>query len=269
MPRFDPDTIAALAEGRIDPERARQLEREIAGDPSATAELAAHRVALQLARTGQIPVLTTEERTRLRAVIASSLGLEHAIPAVARHTPRRIPWAPIAVAAAALVGLVAVAPLANLLSTGQDSAAATTLGAHDELTTTAAATTEADTAATADVATTGGEIPAPAELGLQGDTGTTVSEEAVRSAQDDAALERLVAAFDAKATDAVPAEPTEETVCVAEAQARFPEAALLSISLETDDGITLVVFYTVADDGSVDAAAGYDPADCSLRGTLP
>jgi anti-sigma factor RsiW len=68
MSRYDLDTIAALAEGRLDPERARELERGIAADPVASAELAAHRTALTAAGTAPSPTLSTDERTMLRFV---------------------------------------------------------------------------------------------------------------------------------------------------------------------------------------------------------
>ena len=274
MPRFDLDTIAALAEGRLDPERARELERGIASDPVASAELAAHRTALAAARTAPSPTLSDDERSTLHASIASALGLEEPEAAQAPSAPRRVPWAAISLAAAALVALVSIAPLADLLSTGSETAAATTLGAL-ELTTTPP---QAD----ASVVITGGESP---DAGFESATTTaagttTIAGGTVRSSLGDPAVrERVVDEFDlAKSTGPGLAEPDDETPCLAEGRAYLEEAngqasleagALFTLSFETDGGATIVVFYTVAEDGSLDIAGGYDQADCALLVTYP
>ena len=274
MPRFDLDTIAALAEGRLDPERARELERGIAADPVASAELAAHRTALAAARTAPAPTLSADEQATLHASIASALGLDEPAAAQASSAPRRVPWMAISLAAAALVALVSIAPLADLLSTGSDTAAATTLGAL-ELTTTPP---QAD----ASVAITGGESP---NVGFESATTTaagttTIAGDTVRSSLGDPAVrERVVDEFDlAKSTGAGPAEPDDETLCLAEGRAYLEEAngqasleagAQFTLSFETEDGATIVVFYTVAEDGSLDLAGGFDQADCALLVTYP
>lgn len=277
MPRFNLDTIAALAEGRLDPERARELERGIAADPVASAELAAHRTALAAARTAPSPTLSDDERSTLHASIASALGLEEPGAAQASTTPRRVPWAAISLAAAALVALVSIAPLADLLSTGSDTAAATTLGALELTTTTA----QAD----ASIAVTGGESSDANLPGFESATTTaagttTMAGDTVRSSLGDPAVrERVVDEFDlAKSTGTGPAEPDDETPCVAEGRAYLEEAngqasleagALFALSFETEDGAAIVVFYTVAEDGSLDLAVGYTQADCALLVTYP
>lgn len=126
MPRYDPDTIAALAEGRLDSEEAARLEREIANDPAARAELEAHRTALAALGAAPALLLTEIERAGLRASVADTLGL--AQPAAATTpTTRRVPWGSLGIAAAALFGLVAVVPVVGLLNTGGDDAADTAL----------------------------------------------------------------------------------------------------------------------------------------------
>ena len=277
MPRFDLDTIAALAEGRLDPERARELERGIAADPLASAELAAHRTALAAARTAPSPTLSDDERSTLHASIASALGLEEPTAAQASAAPRRVPWAAISLAAAALVALVSIAPLADLLSTGSDTVGATTLGALD--------LTTVPPQADASIASTGGETPDANLSGIESTTTTaagttTVTGDTVRSSLGDPAVrERVVDEFDlAKSTGAAPTEPDDETPCLAEGPAYLEEAngqasleagALFTLFFETEDGGTIVVFYTVAEDGSLDLAVGYNQADCALLVTYP
>jgi hypothetical protein len=130
MPRHDPDVIAALAEGRLDPEEAAALEREISTDPVASAELAAHRIALAAAADAPKPEMSMAERSDLRAGVADALGITAAEQAVDQETERRVPWASLGIAAAALAGLMAIVPIAGLLSTGgADDAASLDLGA--------------------------------------------------------------------------------------------------------------------------------------------
>jgi hypothetical protein len=124
MPRYDPDVIAALAEGRLDPEEAATVEREIAADPVAATQLAELRVALEAAAETARPELTVSERSDLRAAVADALGIT--TPEVAAQPlPRRVPWGSLGIAAAALAGLIAVVPVVGLLSTGGADDAAT------------------------------------------------------------------------------------------------------------------------------------------------
>ncbi len=150
MPRHDRDAIAALAEGRLDPDEAAALEREIAADPIAAAELAAHRIALDALSGAPRPELSVEERSTLRAAVADALGVAAPEPGTAQPV-RRVPWGSLGIAAAALLGLVAIVPVVGLLSTDGDNATAA-IELPAEATTTAAAAAVEQRAATADEA---------------------------------------------------------------------------------------------------------------------
>lgn len=140
MRRFDLDTIAALAEGRLDPSDAAALEAAIAADPRAAAELTRQRLALSVLHEAPEPSLTDSERSILHSAVASALGIEDgaildrrstaATGAGVRLSPpgeKRIPWGAIGVAAVGLAALVMVVPVADMLSSGgDDSAGATT-----------------------------------------------------------------------------------------------------------------------------------------------
>ncbi len=140
MPRHDPDIIAALAEGRLDPDEAAALEREISTDPIASAELAAHRIALAAAADAPKPSMSMAERSELRDAVADALGIGDEEPAVDPTAERRVPWASLGIAAATLAGLMAIVPIAGLLSTGgADDAASLELGALAPTSTAAAA----------------------------------------------------------------------------------------------------------------------------------
>ncbi len=117
MPRYDPETIAALAEGRLEPEEAAALEREIAADPVASADLAAQRLALEALAAAPPAELTPSERTELRAAVADALGIVASDP-IGEPRRRTAPWASLGIAAAALAALVAIVPVVGLLSTG-------------------------------------------------------------------------------------------------------------------------------------------------------
>ena len=123
MPRYDPDDIAALAEGRLDPETAAALERDITIDPVAAAELAAQRSALDAVSEATRPELTMSERSDLHSAVADALGIT-APEFEETQRSRRVPWGSLGIAAATLVGLVAVVPLVGLLSTDGDDVSA-------------------------------------------------------------------------------------------------------------------------------------------------
>jgi len=272
MPRFDPDTIAALAEGRLDPERAKELEREVAADPAAAAELAAHRLVLGITASSPTPTLTADERTLMRASIASALGLEQPQPGMAEATHRRIPWAAISVAAAALVGLVAIAPLANLLSTGGDDAA-TSLGAFYESTTTQpAGVSEADASLSAEGTTSGSEEPPMTSVAAATTTtaAATTMADTTRDLVDAAEIEaRVRELFDGTQTAGTdPKTPEDDDPCLAEGKEFLDDTSVLTLTFDADNGISVIVFYTVDAEGMVEAV-GYDSADCSVLVTIP
>ena len=266
MPRFDPDTIAALAEGRLDAEGAGELEIAIAANPAASAELAAHRRALDAARSAQPPTLSAAERTMLRATVAAALGGEAAALAPAKIKRRHVPWAAISVAAAAFAALVAIAPLAHLLSAGEESASAPTLGALDELDT----TTTPSLDATAELGLGQVETPTPAGTDTADNTSTTAGATATdgTSQEDEDTRKRLTAAFDALVV-AGAESPTDDTPCLAAGRSYLGDVPLLTASFTALDDVTLVAFYVAGNDDTVIAAIGFDPADCSVRVTYP
>jgi hypothetical protein len=126
MTSFDPDLIAALAEGTLPPDRAAALEQEISADPHALAELEAQRTALRAMKAEAPVVMTDSERIRLRSSVAEALGVDRSpTPEPAVPGRRRIHWPAIAVAAASLVAIVAIVP--GVLTTGDDAENAATL----------------------------------------------------------------------------------------------------------------------------------------------
>ena len=110
MTRYDPDIIAALAEGRLDPDEAARIERELASDPAALQALEAQRAALVALAAAPEPQLTDLERAGMHAAIAEAIGLVEP-DLMAAAAPRRVPWGSLGIAAAALAGLVAVVPV--------------------------------------------------------------------------------------------------------------------------------------------------------------
>jgi len=247
MPRYDPDVIAALAEGRLDPEEAATVEREIAADPVAATQLAELRVALEAAAEAARPELTVSERSDLRAAVADALGIT--TPEVAAQPlPRRVPWGSLGIAAAALAGLIAVVPVVGLLSTGgADDAATLDLAAEAAPTTIpepsaarSALTDETESvvaAAEADDALTTGDAsgsdapafdsstalpattsPPPAAVTTQA---TTSSDGSTTTAAAGAAVEQLTAELevlrsDPEAVTALAGEAIEDHSCWAE-----------------------------------------------------
>jgi hypothetical protein len=150
MPRHNPDVIAALAEGRLDPEEAAAMEREISSDPVASAELAAHRIALTAVADAPKAEMSLAEKSELRAGVAEALGITAAEQVVDEPAARKVPWASLGIAAATLAGLMAIVPVAGLLSTGgADDSASLELGALAPTSTEAAAADAEMRAATA------------------------------------------------------------------------------------------------------------------------
>ncbi len=234
MPRYDPDVIAALAEGRLEPKEAAAVEREIAADPVAATQLAELRIALEAAAEAARPELTVAERSDLRAAVADALGI--ATPeAVAHALPRRIPWSSLGIAAAALAGLIAVVPVVGLLSTGgADNAASLDLAAEAAATTAAAqlersaaadetglvvAAAEADDAPTIDdaagdasafgSATTLPAVTTQAATSSEGSTKPTVAVEGV----EQLTAELVVIRSDPVAVDELAVEAAQDHEC--------------------------------------------------------
>jgi len=263
MARYDPDRIAALAAGSLDPAEAASLEAQLAADPRAAAELAAQRRALEAIRRAPAGLLSDAERTELRRAVAAALHLDAGpVTAAAPVSRRRVPWRPLAVAAAALAALVAAVPLFGLLSVGDDDAALTTVALA------------ATTTAPADAFNT-----APAEGGLQeftaaipeGDAptlgGTAVTAGSVETrALDDAA----------KAVAGLLADPA--ALFLWEADGVLPCLEQARILLESPDpvgariareGGELVVWFLSADGSTVQRLVAFEPATCDFLAAYP
>lgn len=268
MTRFDPELISALAEERLAPGEAEALEREIAGDPDAAAELAAQRRALAVLRGAPAVRLTEAESVLLRAAVAESLGLSSQAAPAASRARRRAPWGAIAVAAASLVAIVAIVPSIGLLNTGGDDATDTTV--------LAGTATEQEAATRDEAAADGGQVlqaePTPAAA-----EGEALSEELAEAVPPPVAT--TVAADMAAAVTAV--DPALQRL-FDENLAPDPDPTVDScrdqavgvLGVETADGlsgalITLdeggeAVVWFVEDDGGLDAAAAFSTSDCIL-----
>jgi hypothetical protein len=155
MNSYDPELLAALAEGSLSPADAAALEIQIAADPAALAELGAQRQALAFLQSGVAPRLRDDERTALRAAIATQLGL---VPdsAPVRPPRRRVAWGAIAVSASAVAAIIALAPMVGLLGDrGGDDAAMTVADGSPIL----------DEDAARDAAPLGSQFPPSAQTG--------------------------------------------------------------------------------------------------------
>jgi len=251
MPKYNPDRIAALAAGSLGPAEAAALEKEIAADPRAAAELAAHRLALAALRRAPAPVLSAEERSELRRAVATALNLEEAPVSAASSSRRRVPWRPLAVAAAALAVIAAAVPLVGLLSIGDDQTVVTVGDVADM----AARSAEEDGQESLPGAQDGTDDPA-----VLGAERTTVAPFAAENAIEDLLADpaSLIASADA-----------DLSTCRAEAddllgEENDPTAA----ALDREAGELLVWFVSV-DGATVQSLAVFDPADCSLLASHP
>jgi len=262
MPDHDHDLIAALAEGRLEPDRAAEAERAIADDPAAAELLAAHRRALAAIGAASHPSLTDTERNALHLRVSEAVGLDRTPQTVTR---RRAPWAAVAIAGAALVALVAAVPLMNLLSDSGDAVAITS------------GVAEADDAARS----TGelGEAPAPSDLGtetfgesdgLGGTVSTTMAASAPTAQESLTLVERLTTLIDEPrdpGDDRL--SPTEETACGMEAEELIGTAlADLRFAELTIDERQALVFFTVVE-GHPEMAAVFSADGCELLESLP
>lgn len=261
MNRYDPDLIAALAAGSLDPTEAAALEAQIAADPRASAELAAHRIALDAIHRSPTPLLSAAERTELRRAVAAALHLEAAAAPAAAPERRRVAWRPLAVAAA-LAALVVAVPLFGLLSVGDDQATMTTM---------ALATTSPGDATSATMEAAGGTPPNLAAEGSTADDATLsaappdVDPATARFlGEADKALQDLLA-------DPAPlfaASPGALAACGAQARVLLESAEPSAVLLPLNGGE--VVIWFLSDDGvSVHRLATFDPATCQLLAVYP
>ncbi|HUU61761.1 MAG TPA: hypothetical protein VMX37_05195 [Acidimicrobiia bacterium] len=249
MAKYDPDRIAALAAGLIEPAEAAALQEEIAADPRAAAELAAQRFALDALHQAPAPVLSAEERSELRRAVAAALNLEESPAAAADSSRRRVPWRPIAVAAAALAALAAVVPLAGLLSVGDDQAAMTSV----------------------------------AEATMTARTASDYSQESLTGAHDGtddlAAWPTTVAPFRAgdQAIEELLADPASLiafadanlSACRAEAVSLLGEENDPAAAAMTGETGELVVWFVSPDGLTVQSLAVFDRAGCDLLASHP
>lgn len=276
MPRYDPELIAALADGTLDPEVAARLEREIAADPQSAAELAAQRAAREALQMAPPPRLSDAERFSLHEAVAAAVNLDLEPQAAAEPRPRRrVPWGPIAVAAASLAGLLVAVPLIGLLSVGGDDATletvafATTAAATPDPSTMPAAAPEIDEEmlVMADDAAENGEAGAPSEYAAEMSTtapATTAAPETTifRSRLDgEAVLEEFLA--DADLLAELQAEPPDGDYCVAEAGDLADDTLARATRFAAEVG-DAVVWYTIGEDGAPLRVLVFDPVDCVL-----
>jgi hypothetical protein len=303
MPRFDPETIAALAEGRLSPDEAARVEAAIAQDPAALAELEMQRAAIAALATAPELHLTELERSGIRSSIADALGLVDTSTAAAEES-RRVPWGALGVAAAALAGLVAVVPVVGLLNTSGSDGADTDIGAVATTSLDLADRSQDDAAApvTDEVAaapTGDGGFDASEEApgeGIQGfgssttiatptttaeatsdsvedTTSTTVTAESVPAA---ASIDQLLSDLgalheDALAVEAVAAEALPENLCWTEDTTfRGGQDPGDRWSFEYDDGEkNVVVFFQYTSDGTPGPFTVYETVGCTAVAEIP
>lgn len=288
MHRYDPELIAALADGTLDPTQAVELEAQIAADPAAAAELAAQRAALAALRGSAHPRLTDVERTALRAAIARELNLETA-PVVDGAPPRRIAWGALGIAAATLAALVAAVPIAGLLNTGGDDAA-TDLTMAEAVTTAASFSdgSAADGLAPVPGADAGdgmvvtgapeGTVAVTADSTIVEETTTTVAMDAVeRSAAFDLADDLTLLKADPEALDVLSEVVEETTACRAEAEAWFGTADLWYFVYSTsptsaegeEPALEFVVYHVDGDPDGATLLLAFAVADCTTPTEVP
>ena len=276
MHSFDPDRIAALAEGTLTPVDAAALEAQIAADPAAAADLVAQRAALEAIRGARPRRLDERERVALHAAVATQLGLTGSsapVPMQRRH----LAWGPIAVAATTLVAVIAFAPMVSDLGGGD---------------------ADGDTAAVAETATTvasgegfeavplGTQLPEPtATAGDAGDdrgtaeATTTVAGMLDRAAYLPAVADDLALLKSDPEALTVLGRPVEDTTpCRAEATEYFGSADLTTFDYPVANSdpmlepTTYVVFLLPAPDGvggGERTLVAFDPVDCATPIVVP
>lgn len=281
MNSFDPELLAALAEGSLSPADAAALEARIAADPAALAELGAQRKALAFIRSSPASPLRDAERNALRAGIAMQLGLSSdgvTVPA----PRRRVAWGAIAVSATALAAIVALSPMVGLIGDR---------GGDDAAMTVADGATTPDGDAARDAGLLGAEPPPDTAAGDD-----TVPLVPTGSGGEEFAATTLAAAFAENAADMtklaqdltllrsdpeglqVVATPTDATTpCVAEATAYFGADALTWFPYpyppEAEGAVEATIEYAVfilgdTSDGTALLVA-FAPGDCAVPIPVP
>lgn len=277
MHSFDPELLAALADGTLAPAEAAVLEARIAGDPAAATELAGQRAALAAMRGATPPRLDERERIALHAAVAGQLGLTADGSTVAPRSRRRVAWGPIAVAATTLVAIVAFAPTVADIAGGDEEAAVTAEGV-----TTVPADLESD------AAPLGAEVPEPTLATADATDGGTPAGDAHATTTLAAAMTERAASLPKVAEDLILLKSDPEalgvlerplkdtTACVAEATEFLgsPQLTTFDYPMEsTDPGsapITYVVFRLAPADGAGPGTlVAFDPADCATPIVVP
>jgi anti-sigma factor RsiW len=255
MTRYDPDLISALAAGRLAPDEAAALEKEIAGDARAAAELAAHRLTLDTIHGAPTPVLSAEERTELHGRVAAALHLEDGAATRVVAPQRRVPWRPLAVAAAALAVMAGIVPLVGLLSMDGDDVALTT-----QLTTEVSPRNGAE-----ETATPAATVGDAADVTENGDSTADLLSAESWEVDASKAVESLLvdpAGLIAAAEDGL-------TTCAQEAADLLGETAALSgapFHLDTGDA---VIWFISPDGTTLESVAIFASADCALLAVHP
>jgi len=231
------------------------------------------------------PRLSSPEPAPLHEAVAAAVNLALTPAAPPAPEKRRIPWGPLAIAAAALAGLVVAVPLSGLLSVGGDN------GASPETIALAATTTPSSTredSIAADPAPA--EAPAPfaddlpenSEIGSQDGAGApeTTSAPATTITTTAAAETTIATSFRQRpdgeailayflvAPDDIEGLDEGGDVCNAEALDLLGDDGARA-AMVPDGGTTAVVWFTSAGDGSIDRVLVYDAADCRLLATGP
>ena len=280
MHSFDPELVAALAEGTLAPAEATALEARIAADPAAAADLADQRAALAAIRGAASPHLDERERIALHAAVAGQLGLTADGPAVAPRPRRRMAWGPIAVAATTLVAIIAFAPTVADIAGGDDEAAITAEG------TTTVATTDLEF----DAAPLGADLPPEPTLAATDatDGGNLGAGDAYATTTLGAAMTERAAYLpvvaedlmllkgDPEALDVLERPIDDSTACVTEATEFLgsPDLTTFSYPTESTDPasapVSYVVFRLAPEDGEGPGTlVAFDPADCGMPIAVP
>jgi hypothetical protein len=260
MAKYDPDRIAALAAGALDPAEAAVLEAEIAADPRAAAELAAQRLALEAVRRAPAPLLSDAERTELRRAVAAALHLEDSAQpaAAALASRRRVPWRPLAVAAAALTALVAAVPLFGLLSVGDNEAAQTTIALS--------ATSESQE--DGDLVTAGAD--APENLVGTATTAAATTTIAATTLREMTFADETVGSLLADPARLFAPAADGAVACLDEARIllRAPDPAGLHLA-PAEGGRDMVIWFLSSDGATVEALVALDAGTCELLAVYP
>lgn len=127
MNDHDFSLIAQLADGTIEPADEPAARALLEDNAQAQAEYDAQIAALAALRGVAPARMTMAESASLRRTLQDQLGLEPDKQPEPVRKRRSVPWGGLAVAAAALVGVVVLAPLLGLLSAGSSDTADTTI----------------------------------------------------------------------------------------------------------------------------------------------